>query len=796
MAAVAPVPPRSVVLSACRREHRDLAAVLALVALTLIVDSDLLRGETMIGMDTATAFYPWYSFLGQRLRSGHIPMWNPHQFSGAPFAADPESGWMYLPAMLLFTVLSLDAAAKSYALLHLLLAGISVYALARALGMGVAGALLAATSYAVTGFLYGHHLCCFAYAGVAAWLPVMLLGAELAMRSRRWRTRGLWWGVGGLGLGQILGTWVGQGSYYALLALGGYVASRTLLLPPSTVRATPARVVDFILHGSGLLLFGLGLAAAGLLPRLEYNALSNLPGGYPNPGMGAELPAATAWRLVRDRVLLVLTPGFHYAGGATLGLALLAPLLAGARFAAPYFAALSLGTLILSIEGATPLQWALSLLPAFDHLHHHAPGRILMVFYLGPALLAGAALNGLAERRRRAAFAALLALVVTLGTSEALPIPAPALGALVAAAGLVAAGALRPAPRPLASALLLLVVCGDLLVARQAVVAEGAVEQAYDLRRADLASYYEPTSAARFLQSQGGPEQFRYFGAAQHVYGGPFPYTLRWADPNTTALEVNNRAMISGLHDVQGYNPIHLARYDEYMTALNGRPQDYHHADVFEQGLTSPLLDLLNARYVIVPAVTAPDQTALRLGPAYRTVYEDDRARVLANPDALPRAWIVHGARQVGPGQALELLASGTVDPRLVALLEGPPPSLAQPDDASADEAVITMYDADRIELRTKTEAPGLLVLSEVYYPAWKAYVDDGPAVLYLVDHVLRGVPVPAGEHRVELRYESPALLAGMVISLGTCGILLALAIAAWVQRGEGTCSVMPTAAC
>jgi Bacterial membrane protein YfhO len=254
--------------------------------------------------------------------------------------------------------------------------------------------------------------------------------------------------------------------------------------------------------------------------------------------------------------------------------------------------------------------------------------------------------------------------------------------------------------------------------------------------------------------------------------------------------------MISGLHDVQGYNPIHLARYDEYMTALNGRPQDYHHADVFEQGLTSPLLDLLNARYVIVPAVTAPDQTALRPGPAYRTVYEDDRARVLANPDALPRAWIVHGARQVGPGQALELLASGTVDPRLVALLEGPPPSLAQPDDASADEAVITMYDADRIELRTKTEAPGLLVLSEVYYPAWKAYVDDDPAVLYLADHVLRGVPVPAGEHRVELRYESPALLAGMVISPGTCGILLALAIAAWVQRGEGTCSVMPTAAC
>jgi hypothetical protein len=799
MSAVAPIARSSTEFTAGRRAYRDLAAVLALSVLTLIVESDLLRGEPMIGMDTGTAFYPWYSFLGDRLRSGHIPLWNPHQFSGAPFAADPESGWMYLPAMLLFTVLPLDAAAKSYMALHPLLAGLSVYALARTLEMRVAGALLAATSYAATGFLYGHHICCFAYAGVAAWLPLTLLGAELAIRGRRWPTTGLGWGVGGLGLSQILGTWLGQGSYYALLALGGYVAYRTVLLPPSTVRGIRPRLVGFMLHAGGLLLFGFGLAAAGILPRLEYNALSNLPGGYPDPGTGVDLSAPTDWRSVRDRVLLVLTPGFHYAGGATLGLALMAPLLAGARFAVPYFAALSLGTLILSIEGSTPLQWALSLLPAFDQLHHHAPGRILTVFYLGPALLAGATLNCLAEGHRRAAVAALVAALVAglaaLGMTVTLPVSAPALGALASASGLVAAGALLPALRPLASALLLLVVCTDLLVARHAVVAEGAVVPAYDIRQTDLASCYEPTSAGRFLLSQGEPGGIRYFGTAQHVYGGPFPYTLRWADPNTTALEVNNRAMISGLHDIQGYNPIHIARYDEYMTALNGRPQDYHHADVFEQGLASPLLDLLNARYVVVPAVPAPDQTAMRLDPPYRTVYEDDRVRVLENPKALPRAWIVHAALRVEPGQALEALASGMVDPSLVALLEGPPPSLAQPEDASADGAAITAYDADRLELRTRTDAPGLLVLSEVYYPAWKAYVDDAPAPLYLANHVLRAVPVPAGEHRVELRYESPALLAGMVISLGMYWILLGLAIAAGVQRRKCAFSVDSAAA-
>ena len=89
------------------RASADLAAVAGLCALGCLTLWQLLRDGTVIGMDTATAFYPWYAYLGESLRSGHIPMWNPHQFAGTPFAADPESGWTYLPAMLLFTLLPL-----------------------------------------------------------------------------------------------------------------------------------------------------------------------------------------------------------------------------------------------------------------------------------------------------------------------------------------------------------------------------------------------------------------------------------------------------------------------------------------------------------------------------------------------------------------------------------------------------------------------------------------------------------------------------------------------------------------
>ena len=135
------------------RRHADFAAVLALFALTVVGEWDLFRKEITLGMDAATQYYPFYYFLGESLWSGSIPAWNPYQFSGTPFAADPLTGWSYLPAMVLFTLLPLVGATKGFMFLHLLLAGLSTYALARVLGMGIPGAVLAAVAYEYSGFL-------------------------------------------------------------------------------------------------------------------------------------------------------------------------------------------------------------------------------------------------------------------------------------------------------------------------------------------------------------------------------------------------------------------------------------------------------------------------------------------------------------------------------------------------------------------------------------------------------------------------------------------------------------------
>jgi hypothetical protein len=222
------------------------------------------------------------------------------------------------------------------------------------------------------------------------------------------------------------------------------------------------------------------------------------------------------------------------------------------------------------------------------------------------------------------------------------------------------------------------------------------------------------------------------------------------------------------------------------MGELNGSGQGYHFLDVYEGGLDSPLLDLLNVRYIIVPAQPSQEnpegaQQFEQFESTHPTVYEDDKTKVLENQRTLPRAWIVHSAQQVGSQkEALDLLSSGEVNPKETALLEEEPPQqMSQPDDASAERAEVTDYQANQVQVKTSAGAPGLLMLSEVYYPAWKAYVDGQPAPVHVSDQLLRSVEIPAGEHTVELRYESWTLGAGVVISLVAYAVLIVLAVVA-----------------
>src|SRR5438105_7283722 len=85
--------------------------------------------------DILAFWLPRFCYLGHSLRAGHVPLWNPLQFAGVPFAADPQSGWLYAPVMGLFSTLGCGTALQMFILLQPLLAGLGLHWFLRTEGL-------------------------------------------------------------------------------------------------------------------------------------------------------------------------------------------------------------------------------------------------------------------------------------------------------------------------------------------------------------------------------------------------------------------------------------------------------------------------------------------------------------------------------------------------------------------------------------------------------------------------------------------------------------------------------------
>lgn len=761
----------------------DMLCTAALLAVSSLALFRILGGGTLIGQDSATQFYPWYSYLGERLRDFDIPAWNPAQFSGVPFAADPQSGWTYLPAMLTFAALPLTMAVAAYLIFHILLAGIGAYALARLLGIGPIGALATGIAYELSGPVFSRSICCPAQLQVISWVPIVLIGIEMALDRRTWISRLKWISLAAFAISQIVASWLGQGSYYVALLAGGYLLYRGVIDPRGRERSWQDRWKLTLLTGAAIGVISAGFSAAGVLPRLEFNQLSNLAAGiYDDDHLAAAVSGG--WQAGQTR-FSELTSDPYYMGGIVIALATISVLLTRGRFATPFFFLLMVGSFVLSSDAETPAhRLAYLLLPRFEDLHRHWPERIGMVGFIGIAVLAGAAVDALpswvGQRRRTIGLAAIpvgiaSGFVIALRQADDM-LPGVMIGGVVIVAGaLLLTGSDRTRQAvPFLPAALVALLALDLLAANAGMIRNGPYGGFHEV---DLQRYLQPSSAAQFLVTKQREEPFRYFGfdnrLAQMAGGWPVLYRYQFANDRTKTLVVNNRASLHGLQDIQGYNPVQMQAYVDFMNVLNSAPQDYHDANVLPTGLASPMLDLLNTRYVVIPADNGAGNDTLiqTLTREYPVVFDDGVVRVIERPGTLPRAWIVHDVVLAGGLEAMELVAAGRIDPRSTVAIDGVMPILRNAGNAR-ESATIVKYEPERILLQTESVAAGMLVLSEVSYPAWKATVDGVPVRISTAYGLIRAIPLPAGSHTVEFTYDTSSEERGMGIAFATMALL------------------------
>jgi hypothetical protein len=228
-----------------------------------------------------------------------------------------------------------------------------------------------------------------------------------------------------------------------------------------------------------------------------------------------------------------------------------------------------------------------------------------------------------------------------------------------------------------------------------------------------------------------------------------------------------NLAMRYGLYDARGYDYPVERRYDNLWRATAAPPGDF----IPPTGRAEPTARSVRGMSLlsVTDIIQDPNDPPLRL-PGLKVAYSGPDARIYRNANALPRTFLVDRQRVVSTDDAaLAATTAPGFDALEMAITErrirGIPDDgdRSRPADGSAQ---LVSYGNERIEATTEARRQSLFVLTDVHYPGWKATVDGRPASVERVNYLMRGVSVPAGRHRVELRYEPLSWRVGWIVSL------------------------------
>ena len=190
-------------------------------------------------------------------------------------------------------------------------------------------------------------------------------------------------------------------------------------------------------------------------------------------------------------------------------------------------------------------------------------------------------------------------------------------------------------------------------------------------------------------------------------------------------------------HSVGGYSPAKLGLYQDLIS---------------EQLMKGNMLvfDMLNTKYFVQ---TDPNT-------------RQEVARI--NPNAYGPCWLVKGILYVKDGNQ-EMRALDSVNTRDTVIMQEKYRSLvksAPVADSSASIRLIANHN-DTVSYQFSAKTPQFAVFSEVYYEeGWKAFIDGNVADYFRVNYILRGMPVPAGEHRIEFRFEPHSYEMGSTITV------------------------------
>ncbi|HTL67649.1 MAG TPA: hypothetical protein VL200_08310 [Lacunisphaera sp.] len=702
-----------------------------------------IKPTLFVGLDFVRIVEPYQRYLGDSLRLGSLPWWNPYASLGRPFLADLQTAAFYPPTWL--TVLfGVEAGTSLELWLHGILALVGFVRLARSWNVSRLAAWGGALAYLFSGPLvtrlqagqlnYVFSLC---------YLPLVLLLASrfaLAPTRRRWVALAVVWSW------QLLSCHP-QVFWLSALAAGLFVTGLTLQPPwGAAIRAWLRAAVGLLLA----CVAGMALLGFVLVPFAELVGQSN------RAAASEAFSAAFAMNL--DQAMSLLTTAsramainweYNLHLGVAVGVGGLAALF---RWRDPVVRGLLLMIAVaalIMVGEATPFFGVFyHVLPGFSSFRVPARAGVLVVLGLcaGTSLLAG---------------------TKPAGRHPWLPVAFA--GGLIAAA-LAVYFAVRLAAWPGAASWLVgqsawlgaSVGAWWLGLKAPAVPAEsgsGARRWALPL----LAVAQVTLALFTWKLQPGYPAEFpveNLVPAAVRAHG-----LDREAAPARVNLPPDlvrdNSGMIHRYATLTGFESLSLGRVWVYLHRVAG-VNPYHAYNTTPDGHVYEAGDRLAATGL---NVTLPNGgSTLQVKPA-------------------PRAWLVAKVTPVADADAAAQQIAAGADLRQVALVE---PAFAAaagtlPANSSGGTAHIERFAMNSLDVAVDSPGPALLVVAEAWHPGWRATIAGREVACLPVNGWMRGVPVAAGRSLVTLRYRQNGLLAGTLVSVVTAMLLAGL----WWRRRD-----------
>ncbi len=711
-----------------------------------------------VSTDPILQTYSWRLLVIKSFKSFSLPLWNPYSFSGQPLLANVQSSPFQLLNILFFAI-PFKFAWGIQIITPLILTSIFMYMFLKSIHLSSTASVFGAIVLPFSGFFVAW----FEWGTVvttAMWLPLILYLSNKFFEKISFLTFLLLT----FAFMQVLVSGHPQTALYVFLFASFYIT--TLFLKTKKIKTAIFTLISTV---SAIL-----ISSPQIIPTLEFLNYTNRAQDQ------MYFVNRQDWFLPIQNLIQIVAPDFF--GNPTTnnywGIWNYAEFISFVGVVPLFFAIISLFKLerkyivfpiILTVAALLALKNPVSVIPyrySFPIVSSFQPSRIIFLIDFALAVLSAIGLNYfLAKFKIKDALLPFLLLILPIIIGFIFALFFKGIFPVVDNQNIIIISLKNMIPPLITISALLLVILFSKKLNKKVLISVIFLITLLELFRfwskftpfTNSSILFPPTQTTTFLENQQKP--FRVLSTDRRI-----------ADPNSL--------IPYKIESVSGYDPLYLKSYANFVSYWqSNKIPSFNSSSSFGRFITPENFDnqitsLINVKYVLTF-----DEI---VSPHFEKVLEEGKTKLYENKNVLERAFFVENVKRLNSeNEVLKSLSDKNQSLKQTAFST----DLNFTNGDKNARATLTQYTDQNLQISTESSIDSPLVITNIYYPGWKAYVDQKPANIYRVNSIFQSVMIPKGKHTVDLVFFPNSFIKSMYLFIFGIFITVAASFYIWHKK-------------